>query len=435
MAKLTVFLVIIFLIILSLLAFFNKHSVNLTVWEGVTYEIPVVALILISAAIGTFSVFITVAIRDARRYFDHWKEQRQHKKALRIQDLYSKGMDAFFASRYDEAKELFMKIMGEEPAHINALLRLGDISFNKGDLVKAKDLYAKANEIRPRNIEVLLSLERLFETQGRWQEALRYLDNILEIDDENPKALYRKREIFEKVKRWKELLEVQYKIIKSDISDEEKEKEQKNLVGYKYELGSYYLEQGDTDKAIKNLKSIVKIDRDFIAAYLTLADAYLKEGNPDEAEEILRKGFAETSSLVILARLEDHLMAMGEPDKAIDLYQKAIQRRPQDVKLQFFLAKLYYRLEMIDHAFETATSIDTASFDSSDLHILLGNIYERRMQHDRAVEEFKKALKVDRPLIIPFYCNHCGYTSRDWVGRCPDCKEWNTFTFDGTHKA
>ncbi len=428
MAKLTVFLVIVFLIILSLLAFFNKHSVNITVWQGVTYELPVVALILISAAIGTFSVFITVAIRDARRYLDHWKEQRQHRKALRIESLYSKGMDAFFASRYDEAREFFAKIIDEEPAHINALLRLGDISFNKGDLVRAREFYAKANEIRPRNIEVILSLARLFESQERWQEALRYLDNILEIDDENPNALYRKREIFEKGRRWEELIDIQNKIIKSDVLVEEKEKEEKNLNGYKYELGVYYLGQGDTEKAIKTFKSIIKLDKDFVAAYLALADAYLKDGDPDDAEEVLRRGFAETFSLVILARLEDHLMAMGEPDKAIDIYQQAIHQRPQDVRLQFLLAKLYYRLEMIDHAFETAISIDTATFDSLDLHILLGSIYERRMQYERAVEEFKKALKVDKPLMIPFSCSHCGYTSQEWAGRCPDCKRWNTFT-------
>jgi tetratricopeptide (TPR) repeat protein len=428
MAKLTGFLVIIFLIILSLLAFFNKHSVELTVWEGITYKIPVVALILISAAVGTFSVLITFAIRDARRYLNHWKEQRLHKKALRIQDLYSKGMDAFFASRYDEARELFMKVIDEEPSHVNALLRLGDISSNKGDHVRAREFYAKANEIRPRNIEVLFSLEGLFEAQERWQEALRYLDNILEIDDENPKALYKKREIFERNRRWEELLDVQNKIIKSGISAEEKEREEENLNGYKYELGSYYLDRGEIDKAIKTLRSIIKINKDFVAAYLALADAYLKEGISDEAEEILRKGFAETSSLVILTRLEDHLMAMGEPDKAIDVYQKALQQRPQDAGLQFFLAKLYYRLEMIDHAFDTATSIDTASFDSPDLHVLLGSIYERRMQYDRAVEEFKKAFKVERPLMVPFSCKRCGHISKEWTGRCPDCKEWNTLT-------
>jgi tetratricopeptide (TPR) repeat protein len=431
MAKFTAFLFIIFLIILSLLAFFNKHSVDLTVWEGVTYNIPVVALILISAAVGTFTVLIAVAIRDARRYLEHWKEQRVHKKVLKVQDLYSKGMEAFFASRNEEARDLFLKVVDEDPGHVNALLRLGDIHFNNGDFVRAREFYAKANEVRPRNIEVLFSLERLFEAQERWQEALRYLDNILEIDDENPKALYRKREIFERTGRWEDVIDVQNRIIKGSVSSDQKEKEERNLNGYRYELGLYYLGREETDKAIKTFKSIIKTDKDFVPAYLALADAYLKHGDSDEAEEILRKGFAETSSLVILTRLEDHLMGMGEPDKAIDLYQKALQQRPQDARLQFLLAKLYYRLEMIDHAFETATSIDTASFDSTSLHVLLGSIYERRTQHDKAVEEFRKAFNIERPLMVPFSCRECGHISKDWVGRCPGCRQWNTLTLDG----
>ncbi|GAB4536822.1 MAG: tetratricopeptide repeat protein [Thermodesulfovibrionia bacterium] len=429
MAKLTVFIVIVFLIVLSLLAFFNKHSVELTVWQGVTYEIPVVALILISAAIGTFSVFITVAIRDARRYIENWREQRQHKKALRIQELYSKGMNAFFASRYDEAEDFFNKILNEEPNHTNALLRIGDIYFNKNDLSKAREYYTKAIEIEPRNIEIIFSLERLSETQERWQEALRYLDNILEIDDDNPKALYKKRDILDRNKRWEELLDVQNMIIKSDISVDEKKTEEERLNFYRYELGAYYMEHGDTERAIKILRSIMKADKDFIPAYITLADAYLKEGNTEEAEDVLRKGLAETSSLVILVRLEDHLMAMGEPDRAIESYQRAIQLAPQDMRLYFFLAKLYYRLEMIDHAFETAISIDTTAFDPRDLHILLGSIYERRIQYEKSTEEFKKALKVDKQsFIIPFTCGNCGYKTMEWAGRCPNCREWNTFT-------
>jgi DNA repair protein RadA/Sms len=27
-----------------------------------------------------------------------------------------------------------------------------------------------------------------------------------------------------------------------------------------------------------------------------------------------------------------------------------------------------------------------------------------------------------------FFCNNCGYESTKWVGKCPACNEWNTFT-------
>ena len=26
-----------------------------------------------------------------------------------------------------------------------------------------------------------------------------------------------------------------------------------------------------------------------------------------------------------------------------------------------------------------------------------------------------------------FYCNNCGYEAAKWLGKCPTCKQWNTF--------
>ncbi|MEK7308435.1 MAG: tetratricopeptide repeat protein, partial [Nitrospirota bacterium] len=198
----------------------------------------------------------------------------------------------------------------------------------------------------------------------------------------------------------------------------------------RYELGRYNLEKGDTDKAKKILRVIIKMDKDFVAAYLALAEAYLKDGDVEEAENLLIKGYEVTSALVFLARLEDFFIAVGEPGRIIDLYQKTILKNPKDQKLQFFLAKLYYRLEMIDYAFETIMGIDTTTTDYLDLHILLGNIYERRSQYDKAGVEFKKALKAEMPLLIPFCCSDCNYTSNEWTGRCPTCQHWNTLKLD-----
>ena len=427
MAKFSVFLIIVFLLIVGILAFFNKDTVNLTVWQGTTYEVPVIGLILISSAAGVLAMFIAFSIRDARRFLSNWQFNRRQKKESKIQESYAKGLDAFFACRYEEAEDLLTRVIEEDPSHANSMLRLGDIAFNREDYFKAKDFYTKAKEIKPRGVEVLLSLEKVFEAQQKWNEALKYLDTILEIDEENPEILIRKRAIFERSKKWEDILEVQYKILKCDLSPEDEQEEQKKLLGYKYELGCHYLETNNTEKAVKILKSIIKTNKDFTSAYIGLAEAYLKDGNTDEAQEVLQKGYETTASLVLLVRLEDFFIAIGEPGTIIELYQKAIQKNPKDLKLQFFLAKLYYRLEMIDYSFETINVLDTSAFDFPDLHILQGNIYQRRSQYEKAADEYKKALKVDKPLLVPFCCSACSYSSKDWLGRCPECKNWNTF--------
>ena len=58
MGKIYFFIIIIFLVLLSLLAFFNKGMVELTVWQDMNYTIPVIALILGSVAVGILSTAV-----------------------------------------------------------------------------------------------------------------------------------------------------------------------------------------------------------------------------------------------------------------------------------------------------------------------------------------------------------------------------------------
>ena len=104
--------------------------------------------------------------------------------------------------------------------------------------------------------------------------------------------------------------------------------------------------------------------------------------------------------------------------------------RPQDMGLRFFLGKLYYRLEMVDEAFNTLIAIDLGDRDYPDLHKLLGNIYLRRGSLGLAAAEFKKALRFKKQVIVPYVCSNCSYSTVHWSGRCPNCGKWNTFGVD-----
>ncbi len=426
----TKLVIIIFLAVLGVLAYFNQGTVDLTIWKDITHSIPVIALILGATGVSIIFMLIIYSIRDARRYFDHWQIQRQQKKELKIQETYAKGLEAFYASRHKEAAEHFRQVTESNPTHVNALLRLGDTSYIEGEHEEAKAFYLKAKEVKPRSIEVLLSLANVAESEHKWPEALKCLDSILEIDDENSRILVRKREIYETNRNWNELIEIQTKILKGKLSPEEEEAENKRLTGYKYELACQGIENGDSDKAIKSLKAIMKSDENFTSAYLALADAYMKGGNTSDAKNILLKGYETTESMVILARLEDFYIEQGEPGSIIDIYQKSLQKDPKNVKLRFFLAKLYYRLEMIDHVSETVNAIDPSVLYIPGMHALLGSVYERRSEKEKAIDEYKKALKMDKPIVVPYICSECDFEPTEWSGRCPECDNWNSFILD-----
>ncbi|NJD57648.1 MAG: tetratricopeptide repeat protein, partial [Nitrospirae bacterium] len=353
-----------------------------------------------------------------------------------VQELYSKALNALLAKNEEAAREALEDILREEPDHISTLLRLGDIASLEDDFQKANAHYQRARELEPKRLETLFALDRLMEKAGRWSEALRYLDEILDLDDANLTAIYRKREILEKQGRWDDVVSLQKAILKHEHSEKDKKREQHNLIGFEYEYGRHSLENNQLEKAEKAFKNILRTERDFVPATLGIAEVLLQKGESEEAVNMLEKAYESTGSKIVLARLEDLLISLGEPSRLIRIYRGGISRSPNDPVTKFFLGKLFYRLEMIDDAFDTLSGIDTGGASYPELHLLVGNLCLRKKQLEKAVQEFKKAADIKTAFRLPYCCNHCGYRADEWSGRCPDCRDWSTYQFnlDGTCK-
>jgi tetratricopeptide (TPR) repeat protein len=429
MSKLVVFIFVLFLAALALFAIHNQEIATVNIPFGKAYETPTIALILFSLAIGALAMFLVFVVRDTKRYVDNIQYQKRRKKEAKIQELYSKALKYLFAHHDQaEAKKLLNGVLLEDPEHLNAMLQLGDIAFSEDDLQKSRDYYQRASDLNPRNIEVLFSLERLMEKNGRWPDALRYIEDILDIDDKNLSALYKKRDILEKQERWDDLVLAQKTILKNEHAEKDKNRERQNLVGYKYEYGRSSLENGDLEKAKKAFRTVLRLEKDFVPAILGLAEVLLREGESEEAINLLEKSYELTSSMIVLLRLEDLLISVNEPLRLIRIYKNNILKHPQDPMIKFFLGRLYYRLEMIDDAFEIMTSIDTGGAIYPEMHQLMGNLYMKRKQIDRAVNEFKRALDSNKcAFSLTYNCDKCRHTASEWSGRCSNCKNWSTY--------
>lgn len=429
MSKLFVFFFIVFLAVLALFAIYNQRMTTVTIPFGGSYETPTIAIILLSLSIGALAMLFVFVVRDTRRYVSNIQYQKRQKRDAKIQDLYAKALDHLFAHHnLAEAKQLFRAILSEDPEHRNALLQLGDIALAEGDFRAAREHYQRARDLYPGDVEVLFALTKLMEKMERWSDALAYVEEILDIDDKNLTALYRKRDLLERLEQWDEVVLVQKAILKYEHAEKDKSRERQNLVGYKYEYGRHSLENGDLEKAKKAFRTVLRLDKNFAPASLGLAEVLVREGEHEEAINLLEKTYEQTSSLIILLRLEDLLISAGEPLRLIRIYKNNILKNPHDMLIKFFLGRLYYRLEMIDDAFDVLTSIDTSGTVYPGMHQLLGNLYMKRNQVEKAVLEYQKALESHAGAFsFTYRCQACGYTSSDWSGRCPQCRQWSSY--------
>ncbi len=405
----------------------NTGSVVFYLTRDTSFELSITALILFSTALGGVVVIVSLGLREIKNLFINWKENRKKKRNAQVEAYYTDAVNAYLAKRYRDATSVFKKILALDPNHYNTLLRLGKIYRIERNFNEAIRLHRKARSQDDQKIEVLLALSHDLQDAERYEEAMQFLKEVLELDGTNLTALLQLRDLSIQLQQWEEVHTLQEKVLKLHLSDEDKKQEEYTLLGVKYELGKQLLQKEEPSAARRHFKAAIKLDRNFLPAHIGLGDTYFYEGNTKVAAALLEKSFEMTGDLILLLRLEDFFIETGEPDRILKIYHQAVEKDRQNIVLRFYLGKLYYRLEMIDDAFDTLSDLEPQVESFPDLHKILGNIHVRRGDLSFAVEAFKKGLKLKNRVLIPFYCGQCDFHTVEWSGRCGRCGRWNSY--------
>ncbi len=409
------------------LATLNPGKVTFFLSQDASVELALTALILFSTALGGLLVIISFGVREMKQTFLHWRALRLEKRGERVDLHYTEAVNAFLAKRYRDASSLFKKILAINPNHFNSLLKLGEINRRQGNFNEAIRLHRKARNQDDQSIKALLALSRSLEEAERFEEAMQFLREIIGVDGANLTALSRLRDLTMQLQQWEDSYPLQEKILKLQLSEEEKKREEAAFLGIKYELGRQFLQKNEASEARRYFKAAIKQDKTFLPAHIGLGDSYFSKGNNKEAAESLEKSFELTGNLILLLRLEDFFIETGEPERVLEIYQKRSAKEPQNIVLRFYLGRLYYRLEMIDDAFEILSEIEPQVESFPDLFKILGNIHVRRGDLNFAIEAFKKGLKLKTRVTIPYYCPDCDNHSNEWAGRCERCGAWDSY--------
>jgi len=410
------------------LVYYNPGHTFLRLTSNFSLDVPTVALILLAMAFGGLVTVVGAGFAEVRHLVRGWRQGKLRKRDLRVQELLQQAANAMALKRTEESIVLFQKILALDPNHVPTLLRLGSILRHQNKTNDAIRLHRKARMLEEKNMEIMLALVQDLEQGGRIDEAAQLLQEMQRMEGENLTVLAQLRDLHVKQNRWEEAHGVQERVLQKNLNPEELKTEQAWFEGIKYELGRLWLEQRQYDRARRYFRGAIKQNRNFIPAYIGLGEAFIEEGKFRDAGELWEKAYEMTSSILLLHRLEDLYLELGQPPKIIRLFQEAIRRDSEkNIVLRFYLGKLYYRLEMVDEAFDVLSALDPGDQRIPDLHKLLGNLYLRKGNPEFAVEEFKKALNLKKRVLVPYYCPLCDYHTTEWSGRCPRCGHWNSF--------
>jgi lipopolysaccharide biosynthesis regulator YciM len=405
----------------------NPGMVTLRLGPATSFELSAMALVLTAMATGALAVMLLVGVRETRHLIVNWRSTKLRRREEKVEALHREGMHAYLAKRTGEAISLFHKALAMDPNHADSLLWLGNIYRVEQNYVEAIRLHRKARTVAEGNVEVLFALARDLEGGKRFEEALQTLQDILRIDHGNLTALMHKRDLYIRLEKWAEALEIQHRLVKASLPEPDQRAESMLLVGITYEVGRQLLERGHPEKARRYFRGAIKRDKTFLPAYIGLGEILVREGKMKSAGEIFEKVYAKTGNIILLHRLEELYLDMGEPAEIIRVYQEACQRHPHNAVLKFYLGKLYYRLEMVDEAFDLLSTLEGPQDQMADYHKIMANLYLRKEQMDEAVDELKTALGFKKRVVVPYVCSACQAESTEWDGRCRRCGHWNTY--------
>src|ERR1700730_4230015 len=180
-----------------------------------------------------------------------------------------------------EARESFeraLKLQASYPGTIpNAWNNLGILSAREGDAAAAIDFFQRALQIDPAHLIALVNLGNAYRQQKEWGEAKKVLQRALEVEPDDPEVNYslgmvcaqldESDRAYEYLKRAVELRPVYPEALNN--------------------LGVLHLRTRRPEEAIHSFEESIRVAPDYDQSYLNLARVYAIQGQREKAREVL----------------------------------------------------------------------------------------------------------------------------------------------------
>jgi len=232
-------------------------------------------------------------------------------------DLAEKSIEAGFVPR---AIAVYKRITKIEQEALPALTRLGELYSMQGLMRDARTHYLQAVEIHMRRRQP--------------EQARQVFEKILMLDMENPRLQRRMAELYAETGKKAEavatylsaaerFLEIKEPAEASATLDSVGKLDPANMEAQSLR-GRVHLEQGDSGKAIETLQALAAQDSGK-GTLNSLFRAYLNQGDLAQATETARRMFEKHEDFSCLAEAAKQLVAKGEVDAALQIYQGAAE--------------------------------------------------------------------------------------------------------------
>ena len=337
----------------------GKSPEAVALLEGMTSHSPSPVLLDLLGDAYTQTRELGKAEQAYRRASDLDPSELSHLRGL--------GQTLLAEEKYPEALVVYQKLADLMPDDADVYLRTAQIYREMHQLDHAEENLLKARQYAPGSLEVMYNEAMLYQAQGRYEDAIRVLsDAISGVKGQSAVLPSRRRSLA---------------VLYQELGQLYRDRQSYQAAAYTYEeLGHLGDEEDrrsrmllmDTYREARDLPKALQVGKEAVAKYPKDAAMQSREasllgenGQTDEAVKMLRSQ-----------------LTNSEADREIYLNIAQVYERSK-------------RYKEAEDAARMAEALPGQPRDNEMVWFLLGAIYEKQKFFDRAEEQFKKALAVD----------------------------------------
>jgi len=303
-----------------------------------------------------------------------------------------------------EEMELAERLMKEFPNSEDPIVLMGNVQSNHGNATEAMRYWEKGLELNPRRADVYAAMAWLAMAKADYDKAIARWRKALEIEPQMPGAHNTIGRALMGLGKQKDAIEE----FKKDIQISPQ-----SSVSY-FWLGQAYLQMKEYDKAKENYETAVSLQPDLTNAYhglLTVCTRLKQRAEAQEYMAIFNKLKAEdrkdlkgrkvafddaTAMRKGVAKTYMHAGQMyrdrGDPQKALELLERAVALDPENTVYLMKLAALYGTSNQIAEALQVHKKISEIEPQNSLCHLNTGILSAKLKQYVDAEKAFRKVI-------------------------------------------
>ena len=253
--------------------------------------------------------------READQAFEKSFDLNPERKSLALAAEHQK------AGRWEEAEQLYRKVLRNNPTNVDALRLLGAVAMSNGRIYEAERLLRRAVSNAPDFVAALLDLGRTLKEQNRLEEAIGCFRQVITLEPDNFQANYQlasaltlTAQTYESIEAYQRVLELRPThagamlglghVLKTVGRQEEAIEAYRNCIRHKPQSGETYWSMANlktyrlSDDDIREMESMVAgkseseevTEQSRINFLFALAKAFEDRGNFEQAWKYYHEG-------------------------------------------------------------------------------------------------------------------------------------------------